>query len=295
MRLGQGNQMTHIFKEKEVAGPIAQYVTGQTGIFKSDDLTVMALPPGVVDLRHQLVGDVINLSAFGGSKTTMARLNGEKTSIHTDSLHELNFYGVGSDFELKCTNSNWECLLEFAPGKIKHLLSEQVEGTDLKNLEFGGAIDQSAGVLAQLAVNHLRLPTIDKLYIEGLAIALMSRTVKLVASDSKLPSAVGTDRRIDRAIDYIHTHLLDTLTVSDMASVACMSPSWFSRVFKERTGLSVHAYVLEKRLERAMMALSTTKDPIANIAFACGFADHSHLTRTFRKRYGATRSEVRAD
>ena len=287
---GRADQTTHIFSDTELLGASGQYLREDGGYCAFDHMSIMAMPPGIVDLDFKLSANAINLVPFRPAKFSHFELNGETRSLEVEHRHGLNYYAAGSDFYQQCVNNDWECLIEFSTDNLLAICAEQAENTNVAELEIAGAIDQTAGVLAQLVVNHLRQPTIDKLYIEGLASALMSRTVKLIASDSKLPSTVGTDRRIDRAIDYINTHLLDTLTVSDMASVACMSPSWFSRVFKERTGLSVHAYVLEKRLERAMMALSTTKDPIANI----GFADHSHLTRTFRKRYGATPSALRA-
>ena len=71
-----------------------------------------------------------------------------------------------------------------------------------------------------------------------------------------------------------------------------MSPSWFARAFRRATGAPVHAFVRERRLERAR-AMLVSDMPLAEIARVCGFADQSHLTRAFRTRYGVTPGEAR--
>ena len=71
----------------------------------------------------------------------------------------------------------------------------------------------------------------------------------------------------------------------------------YLRLLLEETGQSFSEHVLQKRLERADAAL---RDPgrqssrIADIAFACGFGDLSYFNRVFRRRYGATPSDIRA-
>jgi AraC-like DNA-binding protein len=71
----------------------------------------------------------------------------------------------------------------------------------------------------------------------------------------------------------------------------------YVQMILEVTGRSFSEHVLEQRLERAFIVL---RDPqqrgrkIAAIAFACGFGDLSYFNRVFRRRYGATPSDVRA-
>ncbi|CAM5336730.1 helix-turn-helix transcriptional regulator [Streptomyces chartreusis] len=80
--------------------------------------------------------------------------------------------------------------------------------------------------------------------------------------------------------------------VDDLARVAGVSPSHFTRVFRASTGQSPHQYVLGQRLEQTIRALLTA---VADIADACGFADQSHLTRTMRRHLGLTPSALRTD
>jgi len=94
----------------------------------------------------------------------------------------------------------------------------------------------------------------------------------------------------------IETHIEDPdLAESDVAKRLRIMPRDL-RVLLEPTGLSFSQHVLEMRLARANEYL---RDPrqyerkIAGIAFECGFADLSYFNRAFRRRYGATPSDVR--
>jgi AraC-like DNA-binding protein len=85
------------------------------------------------------------------------------------------------------------------------------------------------------------------------------------------------------------------LSIVDVAAAHGLSERQVQRRF-ETEGTTFSSYLLEKRLEHVHLAL---KDPrranlsIAEIAVSCGFSDLSHFNRTFRKRYGASPSEVR--
>ena len=64
----------------------------------------------------------------------------------------------------------------------------------------------------------------------------------------------------------------------------------------EAEGLSFLEYVFAERLPGHMKCSTTDSDrTISAIAFAVGFSDLSHFNRTFRRRFGRTPTEVRAD
>jgi AraC family transcriptional regulator len=65
-----------------------------------------------------------------------------------------------------------------------------------------------------------------------------------------------------------------------------MSPAHFARLFKQATGRTPHQYVLHCRLEHAKQLLAETTLPLSEIACQVGCADHSHLTRLFRRYVG---------
>lgn len=131
------------------------------------------------------------------------------------------------------------------------------------------------------------------LYLDGLVLQFLS-----VLIDREELSPLGCDlledRRIARAIDYIHAHLGDALTVAELAGVAALSPSQFARVFKSTTGEAVWSYVQRCRIERAREALQATRLPISQIAFDYGFSSQNHMTTLFRRYLGVTPGALRA-
>lgn len=114
----------------------------------------------------------------------------------------------------------------------------------------------------------------------------------LSASHHRLPPArpLG-DRRLARAVDYAETHITAPLTVGELAAAAAMSPSAFSRAFRAATGETPWAWVRRRRLERAGAQMARTDDTLAQVAADCGFADASHLARSWRRAFGTTPRE----
>ena len=64
-------------------------------------------------------------------------------------------------------------------------------------------------------------------------------------------------------------------------------------MFRRQKGCTVGEYVRHLRVDFALRQLSETENSLSDIAAAGGFADHSHLTRTFKAHLGLTPSEYR--
>lgn len=95
---------------------------------------------------------------------------------------------------------------------------------------------------------------------------------------------------IHRAVQFIHAHAGDKLSVEQLAGIAAMSPSNFSRVFRRETGRTPLAYLQRVRLEQARKRLRAGEGSIATVALACGFATPSHFCTAFRRAYGQSPS-----
>jgi AraC-like DNA-binding protein len=98
---------------------------------------------------------------------------------------------------------------------------------------------------------------------------------------------------VNRAIEHIHSHLSEKLSSSELAEVACMSASHFSRVFKSETGLSPVEYLQKARLERAKKLILAGDLSITQVALSSGFSGGSYLTERFKSAFGMTPSEFR--
>jgi AraC family transcriptional regulator len=87
-------------------------------------------------------------------------------------------------------------------------------------------------------------------------------------------------------VEYIEENLGSKLKASELADKFAFSKGHFSRAFRRTFGAPLMTYVFQRRVERAKSMLRGTRDNLTGIALSCGFADQSHLNRTFRRVVG---------
>lgn len=97
-----------------------------------------------------------------------------------------------------------------------------------------------------------------------------------------------TGNPIAAALDYVRAHLAEPLTVDALAAEVCLSPSAFTRVFRERTGRSPYRYVKEARLDRARQLFDEGNRGVADVSRSVGYTSVSHFIKEFRIRFGST-------
>lgn len=98
-----------------------------------------------------------------------------------------------------------------------------------------------------------------------------------------------------RALHYIDQHLCENIDQRDLAQLCGMTPSRFSRLFKDVHGVCYQEYVLSKRLELAKDRLDNSRMSITTIGYEAGFRDPSYFARAFKQLVGCTPSEYRAN
>jgi AraC-like DNA-binding protein len=91
---------------------------------------------------------------------------------------------------------------------------------------------------------------------------------------------------LQQALRYMEQNLGRDLSRDDVARVACLSPSHFSHLVKEKVGRSFRDLLLDARTARAAELLRRSPRSVADIAAACGFGDQSHFGKVFRRRTG---------
>ncbi len=99
---------------------------------------------------------------------------------------------------------------------------------------------------------------------------------------------------IRRGISYIDAHLTESISLSDIAHYAGMSPHYFSTVFHLTSGLPLWDYIHAKRIEKALHLLHTEDTTILDIALLCGFNNTAHFNKIFKRQMGVTPKEYRS-
>ncbi|NJR52132.1 MAG: helix-turn-helix transcriptional regulator [Leptolyngbyaceae cyanobacterium CSU_1_3] len=102
-----------------------------------------------------------------------------------------------------------------------------------------------------------------------------------------------TRTQLQQVLDYIHTHLDRDLSLTELAEVINISPTYFASLFKQAIEISPHQYVIQQRVEQAKLMLSKTDLAIADIALQVGFSSQSHLTQHFKRFTGKTPKQIR--
>jgi AraC family transcriptional regulator len=194
-----------------------------------------------------------------------------------------------------------ECLIVFLPEKLIEgsALADYDINPDKAQLAYAAAL--SDVTLAQIgtALHELILrepQPIDRIFSDGLRMALSAHLVRNYTIDRWQPSARAPSleaKRLRRVLDFMESHLMDDISLDDLAREACLSPYHFSRLFHEATGQPPHRYLTERRVQEAQKMLRSSSFSIAEIALDTGFGSQANFARTFRKVAGVTPSQYR--
>jgi len=91
---------------------------------------------------------------------------------------------------------------------------------------------------------------------------------------------------VERAIQAMHTHLYELLTLEDLASVACLSPYHFHRIFRRLIGIPPGEFLSALRFQAARRLLLTTPLSVTDICFEVGYTSTGSFTSRFTQLVG---------
>jgi AraC family transcriptional regulator len=235
--------------------------------------------PGAVLSRHTHLHPYFCILLDGGYRETCRRgvreCRAATTLLHPPGeVHEDQFLGAGGRiFRFEITDNG------------SHLLpaARLRDAPDLR----GGKVR----CLAARLYRESRSPDhFSPLAAEAVALEIIGEATR---SDSRRDTA-GTPGWLTHATELLHETLPDGLTVARIAEVVGVHPVHLARVFRRRYGCSIGEYARNWRVEVASSELATTAKPVAEVAAIAGFADQSHLCRTFKAVSGLTPNQFRA-
>jgi AraC-like DNA-binding protein len=127
----------------------------------------------------------------------------------------------------------------------------------------------------------------DDFAIENTMLTVFGRLLASCGVAGQGGEAADQGPRLQRAADYLREHLDEQVTLESLAAIADCSVGHLIRLFRQNVGMTPHGYLTQLRLERARILIAEGL-ALPDVAYRSGFADQSHLTRKFRKRYGIT-------
>ena len=102
-----------------------------------------------------------------------------------------------------------------------------------------------------------------------------------------------TARRLADIRRYMEEHLDEPLTISTLSRRACLSATTFKESFRRLYGLPVHAWLRQRRMERAAKLLQDSSLSVLGVAQAVGYGSVSQFSAAFRRQYGLTPAQYR--
>ena len=186
----------------------------------------------------------------------------------------------------------------YLPGFFLEQIKEQIDGKPCgEMLRRTGHPDASAARLLSMVSQTLgsRSP-IDALLREQLTASLVTCLLKEHAGGSlNLARATGglSPRALRQALERLDSDCDSDVSLAALAEQAGLSTYHFCRAFKQSTGMPPHAWLRQRRFERATAMLRDPEIPISVIAGDLGYASQTAFTAAFKRHIGTTPSRWR--
>ena len=113
---------------------------------------------------------------------------------------------------------------------------------------------------------------------------------KLLSKASQVLSSIDV---IKAPVEYVRENYSKEISIEDLAKLSFISVSALERRFKKYLSKTPKQFINEIRLENARRMLIETRLPIAEVAYRCGFSEHSYFSRQFKLMFGSLPSETR--
>ncbi|MDD2978561.1 MAG: response regulator [Hespellia sp.] len=100
---------------------------------------------------------------------------------------------------------------------------------------------------------------------------------------------------VEKAKQYVTEHFSEELSLDEISREVNVSPYYFSKLFKEETGINYIEYVTNTRMEQAKILLQNSENSIKYVCVTVGYSDPNYFSRLFKKWAGQTPSEYREE
>jgi AraC family transcriptional regulator len=189
-----------------------------------------------------------------------------------------------------------------------HFPTSRVEDARLEDILAGNDLERSL-LLENSKISHLMrylaVETCDpgfgsEILLDAVAQALdleIARYFVLDRQDKEISSRSGrlTPRNLDKIKSYINDNIGSDLSITNIALDCGLSKSHLNQCFKKTTGVSLHQYIINTRIDMAKRLLGRQGRPLSWIATYLGFRDGSAFSNAFYKKVGKRPSAFRQD
>lgn len=185
--------------------------------------------------------------------------------IPKETYHQLKIEGNQEDYH--------RCILNFTEAPIKEFSLRKADSEI--NYLFSKLITNAESEDKELILNSVLILLLNKLSTEKYS-----------------NTAVGTQNPVIlHCINYINKNLSSKLSIEELSKVCNTSISGLSHLFKKEMNISLHKYIIEKRLIAAYRKIRIGQN-VTSVYLECGFNDYSGFYRQYIKMFGFSPSQT---
>lgn len=140
----------------------------------------------------------------------------------------------------------------------------------------------------KLPAYHLKI----KVYLEHILIEIL-RNYDYFEINPSLYSKSLSQAKMYEVLEYINYNISEDLTLSKLAGIACVSPTYFSALFRQINNIGLFEYIARKRIDYAANLLRHSDLNITDIAFRCGYNSTGSFNKSFRRIMHCSPSDFR--
>lgn len=187
-------------------------------------------------------------------------------------------------------NMGWKYRMFYPNVNLMRKIAKEISGEDWVQPHFLYPVVEDELVARQLLHLHHVLERSDNRLKRDTAMRVAFGALILRHAENIPHNALFTPERnaVKQVREYLENHYEDNTSLDELANIAGLSPFHLVRVFREETGLPPHTYLTHVRVMKAREMLQNDPRSIADVAYATGFTDQSHLTRWFKRIVGVT-------
>ena len=154
-------------------------------------------------------------------------------------------------------------------------------------------------IILRAVEEHKNQASYYKLALKGLMLELFSVLLRDYTKKTEENTAADENIRyfetVDPAIQRIRDRYFEKITAEELSALCRISKCHFCRIFKKATGKTAMQYLTDYRLQIADIILSGPSRSISQIAEMCGFEDESYFCRCYKRKFGSSPGQMRAE